>query len=157
MSTTRFRRLAVASTVIAGAGLAVFVACQASPPVQGDSDCIPFDKSVTLTTKGDQIVAQPMVAVVRPGETLTFVAEDLGERILEIDFNVQGTRKGPFLEYTKDRPRGRFLLSREAGKLTVTYDKAAGEGVWKYEVVLRHRDGRDVAAIDPAAVGKGGL
>ena len=157
MSTTRFRRLALASTVIVGAGLAVFVACQAAPPVQGDSDCIPFDKVGTFTTTGEQIVASPMVAVVKGGETLTFVADDLGDRTLEIDFNVQGTRKGPFLDDGKNRPQGRLTLSREIGKATATYDKTAGEGVWKYEVVLRTRDGRDLAAIDPAAVGKGGM
>lgn len=154
MSTTRFRRFALALTVIMGAGLAVFVACQASPPPPGD--CIPFDKAVTFTTKGDQIVAHPMVAVVRPGQTLTFVADDIGERILEIDFNVEGTRKGPFRDYAKDRPRGRFILSRDSRQVTATYDKEAGEGVWKYEVVLRDREGRDLSAIDPMTVGKGG-
>ena len=157
MPIARFRRFALASSVIVGALLAVFVACQAAPPVQGASDCIPFDKTVTLSVKGDQIVASPMVAVVRPGEALTFVAEGLGERILEVDFNVEGSRKGPFLDYTKERPRGRFALSRETGKVTVTYDKEARDGVWKYEVVLRDREGRDLAAIDPAAVGKGGM
>ena len=155
--TTRFRRFAGVSMLVVGSGVAVFVACQTARPVQGAAACIPFDKVVTFTTKGDQIVAHPMVAVVRPGETLTFVADDLGERILEIDFNVEATRKGPFRDYAKDHPRGRFTLSRESGKVTATYDKGAGEGVWKYEVVLRDRDGRDLAAIDPMAVGKEGL
>lgn len=157
MSTTRSLRFVQSSAVVVAAGLAAFVACHAPKPVQGASDCIPYDKTVTLTAKGNQIVASPMVAVVRLGETLTFVAEGLGDLVLEIDFNVAGTRKGPFLEYTKDRPRGRFTLSREVGKVTATFDKEAGDAVWKYEVVLRDREGRDLAAIDPAAVGKGGM
>ena len=158
MRNSRFRRFALSSLALAAAvGLAVFVACQAAPPVESASDCIPFDKTVTFSTKGDQIVAQPLVAVVRPGETLTFVADDLGDRVLEIDFKVEGQRKGPFREFAKDRPRGRFTLSREAAKATATYDKEVGDGVWKYEVVLRDREGRDLAAIDPMAVGKGGM
>lgn len=157
MKTANFRRLALSSIVGIASGLAVFAACQAAPPAKVASDCIPFDHTVTIVTAGDRIVAKPMVAVVRPGESLTFVADDLGDRVLEIDFKVAGARKGPFRDYTKDRPRGRFVLSGQMGKVAATYDPDAGDGAWEYEVVLRDKDGKDIAAIDPIAVGKGGM
>ena len=108
--------------------------------------------------KGNEIVSvRPLVALLRPGDVLTFVAEGLGENRLEIDFNVVGISKSPFREYAKDEPQGRFVLTGGASNASATYDKEAGDGVWKYEVVLRDPSGKDLAAVDPVAVGKGGM
>jgi hypothetical protein len=133
--------------------LSVLASCNAHA-----EDCIKVDKTVTITVRGNEIVSvRPQVALLRPGDVLTFVAEGLGENRLELDFNVVGPSKSPFREYTKDTPRGRFVLTAGSSKASATYDKDAGDGVWKYEVVLRDPSGKDLHAVDPVAVGKGGM
>jgi hypothetical protein len=48
-----------------------------------------------------------------------------------------------------------ITLKPGSGPVTVTYQQDLGDGVWKYDVVLR--DGKtDVRAVDPMTVGKGG-
>lgn len=152
MSTGRLR----AGAVVSGLALVGTLSVVASGNAQ-TQDCIKVDKTVTITVQGNKIVSvRPLVALLRPGDVLTFVAEGLGENRLEVDFNVVGTSKSPFREYTKDVPQGRFVLTGSASKAFATYDKDAGDGVWKYEVVLRDPSGKDLGAVDPVAVGKGG-
>ena len=120
-------------------------------------DFIKVDKTVTITVRSNEIASvRPLVALLRPGDVLTFVAEGLADNRLELDFKVVGNRKSPFREYGKEAPRGRFVLTAGASTASATYDKEAGDGVWKYDVVLRDPSGKDLAAVDPVAVGKGG-
>lgn len=161
MSSGRFNRLCIALAVLC-LGVAFAFAC--IPVDAADTVAVTTEVRISIKVKqvGDkkeyEIVADPMVALVKVGGRLAFQAVEAGDLVLELDFNVTGTSKGPFSVWDKgERPvRGRIQLTGNE-RAEVGYDKALGEGIWKYEIVLRDKNGKDLAALDPAAVGKGGM
>ena len=107
-----------------------------------------YDTLIEVRVGKDRITSvKPAVAIVtRQGVTWDVVG--LSARYaVEIDFRVQGTKKGPF---GAARPRGRYL-ARKDGPIR-SHESDQKGGVWKYDVILRNADGVDVHAIDPSII-----
>jgi hypothetical protein len=159
MPKTRFHRAGAALAALVPVGFVLAIACK---PADADKTpygtSIPTDTKVTITVAGRQLSIAPQIFLMRPGDTIDFVAEGLASgATLEMDFKVERGFKGPFGRDPKAiDPRGRYSFSEKVTRFSATYEKALGEGVWKYEVVLRDNLGNDLAAIDPMGVGKGG-
>ena len=165
MSNARFRRFGLCTTIALAAAVALFVACPAAaqkppaPRVAGPT----YTREIVIDLAGSKIDVKPKVSLVEPGGMVTFVVKNLASgQTVEIDYRVEnvvdektGTVmpwKGPYS--TPGDVRGRYTFSAN-GEVKLTYQEDLGEGVWKYDVVLR--DGKkDVRAIDPMTVGKGG-
>jgi hypothetical protein len=113
------------------------------------------DTEVTIASDGRSITISKAVAIVSRSAATRFAFKigslPEGHKV-EVDFEVQGTRKGPFAraEGAAD-PQGRFTGGANA---TLTTGPLTGEGreVWKYEVVLRDAKDNHVTAIDPMIV-----
>jgi hypothetical protein len=114
---------------------------------------VPYDTEVALTSDGKTITATPPIAIVSRGSGTPFkwVVGSLPDgSTLEIDIRVQGTRKGPFAR-TEAGPQGRYV-GRSGQSLPAGALQGAGREIWKYDVVLRDRDGNNVTAVDPAII-----
>jgi hypothetical protein len=147
---TRITKLAFGALVVAA--LAIVAVCQGQPPSNGGRYS---DAKVDLSSDGKTITVSPAVALVsREAQAKTpfqWVIGKLPEgTTLEIDFRVQGTQKGPF------KRTGPGLMGRYSGGSgsTIPAGGLLGEGrsIWKYDVILRDKDGNDLAATDPAIV-----
>jgi hypothetical protein len=161
-------RFVSASLVLLTAGLVLFVACRhadAQKPTSGAPASVPYTREIVVDASAGQVNVTPRISLVQPGGTVTFVVKGLGTgQTVEIDFRVENVfdEKGALLKAWKgpytalgDQVRGRYTFSAGSGPVTVTYQQDLGDGVWKYDVVLR--DGKtDVRAVDPMTVGKGG-
>jgi len=113
-----------------------------------------YDTEVTFDSDGEKItVSQPVAIVSRnPKTPFKWVIGKLPEGYtLEIDFRVMGTRKGPFARVgngVQGRYTGTSGQTLPAGNLP---DRGERE-IWKYDVVLRDREGSQKAAIAPAII-----
>lgn len=115
------------------------------------------DTQVALSSDGQTItVSRPVAILSRAASKATPFTWAIGTLPdgdkLEIDFRVQGARKGPFTrpEQSKD-PQGRYTATANQ---TIAAGPLPGEGreVWKYDVILRDKDGNHKTAIDPAVI-----
>src|SRR5262249_46712496 len=148
---TRVAKLVFGTLIVVA--VAIVAVCTPQTPREGGY----IDTKVDLSSDGKTITASPAVALVsRAAQAKTpfkWVIGTLPEgSTLEIDFRVQGTQKGPF----KRAAGATWPMGRYAGGSgsTITTGPLLGEGreVWKYDVVLRDKDGNDLAATDPVVV-----
>jgi hypothetical protein len=113
-----------------------------------------YDTQVTFDSDGEKItVSQPVAVVSRSASTpFKWVIGKLPEGYtLEIDFRVMGTRKGPFNRVTggvQGRYTGTSGQTLPAGDLPASGERE----VWKYDVIVRDREGNHKTATDPAII-----
>jgi hypothetical protein len=139
--------------VLTVAALGVVTLCSGqpspSPKPRGYSDT-----QVSFDSDGETIkVSQPVAIVSRSsGTPFKWVIGKLPEGYtLEIDFRVMGTRKGPFNRVpggVQGRYTGTSGQTLPAGDLPATGERE----VWKYDVVVRDREGNQKTATDPAII-----
>jgi len=148
---TRVAKLAFG--VLSVAAIAIVSVCNGQTPKDGGT--VYYDAKVDLSSDGKTITVSPLVAVVsRAAQAKTPFQWVIGKLpdgyTLEIDMRVQDGRKGPF-KRSGTAPMGRYSGGSGA---TLPAGALLGEGreVWKYDVVLRDKDGHDQAAIDPVIV-----
>lgn len=148
---TRVAKLAFG--VLSVAAIAIVSVCNGQTPKDGGPAY--NDAKVDLSSDGTTITVSPLIALVsRSAQAKTPFQWVIGKLpdgyTLEIDIRVQGGHKGPF-KRPGTAPMGRYSGGSGA---TLPAGALVGEGreVWKYEVVLRDRDGNDHAAIDPMIV-----
>jgi hypothetical protein len=112
--------------------------------------------TVTVDAGARKIEVSPKISFVRRGGTLEFRVSGLpADHTLEIDYRVEGDKKGPFLKTDAD-PRGRATFRPGIEKIALRYDDQIEEtAVWKYDVVLRDGKKGDVKSVDPMTIGKG--
>jgi hypothetical protein len=149
---TRVGRLSLG--VLTVLALGVVTLCNGQPsPKTTPGGYLP-DTQVTFESDGERITATPAIALVSRRSTTPFkwVIGKLPEGYtVEIDFRVQGTRKGPFGRVpggVQGRYAGTSGQTLPAGDLSATGERE----VWKYDLVVRDRDGNHRTALDPAII-----
>lgn len=149
---TRVSKLAFGALIVAA--VAIVAVCNGQTKRGGETYS---DAKVDLSSDGKTITANPAVALVSRAvhakTPFQWVIGTLPEgATLEIDFRVMGTQKGPFKRAAgAPWPMGRYAGGSGS---TITAGPLTGEGraIWQYDVVLRDKDGNDIAAIDPGIV-----
>jgi hypothetical protein len=140
--------------VLAVLALGVVTLCSGQPSPKGPAAAYAPDTQVTVESDGSKISVSPSVAVVsrRSATPFKWVIGKLPEGYtVEIDFRVQGTRKGPFGRVSggvQGRYTGTSGQTLPAGELPATGERE----VWKYDLVLRDGEGNHKTAIDPAII-----
>jgi hypothetical protein len=151
---TRVGQLTLGVLTVLALGVVTLCSGQPGPRPSPKGGYAAYDTQVTLDSDGEKISASPMVAVVSRSAATPFqwVVGKLPEGFtLEIDFRVVGTRKGPFSRVgngVQGRYTGTSGQKLPAGALPATGERE----VWKYDVVLRDREGNHKTAIDPMIV-----
>jgi len=138
-------------------GALLLMACSAVAQKSASTDPIPVTPFVTVKVDptAGRIDVSPKVSFVRWGGTMEFRVEGLTAGTLEIDYRVEGNRKGPFLK-TESDPRGRIVFKPGVNKIALRYDDEIKETVvWKYDIALRDGKNADLKVIDPMTIGKG--
>ena len=155
--------LAGSLLVCGGSGAAQSPSPDTKPSSQ-DGAPIPQDKEVVITVSADnQLTARSQDALIHLGRPLAFAARGLRDgQSLEIDFEVYRSQykgneryvKGPFTwrQHPANPVRGRFLLNEK--NLRVETGPSDTPGYFKYHVVLRDANNKDLAALDPGVVVK---
>jgi hypothetical protein len=149
---TRFGQLMLG--VLTVLALSVVTLCSGQPRPSPKPEYPSYDTQVSFDSDGEKItVSQPVAIVSRnPKTPFKWVIGKLPEGYtLEIDFRVMGTRKGPFGRVgngVQGRYAGTSGQTLPAGDLPARGERE----IWKYDVVLRDREGNQKAAIDPAII-----
>ena len=114
-------------------------------------------RQVSIRYDGKRLSVKPYDVELAMSENLKFDVEADKEFEVEIDFHIKGNEKGPFPLNVGDhhaQTRGRYVVDGSATIMTLQPDDT---GYWKYDVVVREiRSRRDIAAIDPGVMVKGG-
>jgi hypothetical protein len=111
-------------------------------------DDLSYDERIEVRVDGKTIKVTPAVAIVTRDGVLWDVSGLERGYTFEIDFRVQGTKKGPFVP-AKVALRGRYLAKKPGRIKSNRSDQRSG--VWKYDVVLR-KGNVDVRSIDPSII-----
>jgi hypothetical protein len=156
--------LAGSLLVCGGSGAAQSPPSADTKPPQGEPPPIPQDREVVITiAANNQLTARSQDAVIHVGRPLVFSVRGLREgHSLEIDFEVYHSKykneekdvKGPFewRRHPANPVRGRFLLSDKNTR--VETGNSDTPGYFKYHVVLRDANNKDLALLDPGVVVK---
>jgi len=114
-------------------------------------------KQVSIKFDGARLSVKPYDVEIAMSENLRFDVDAQEGVQVEIDFHIKGNEKGPFPLNVGDRHarlRGRYALEGCGTIVTLQPDDT---GYWKYDVVVREvKTRRDLAAIDPGVLVKGG-
>ncbi len=124
---------------------------QAMRAAEGARAVVPVDTEVKISFDGRSISVEPRLAFVSSKSPFRWVVGSVrGGASLEIDFRVQGTRKGPF-----ERPKGGFTgrYTAKPGETVPAGGVAqGGREAWKYDLIVRDEGGKDLAATDPMII-----
>ena len=114
-------------------------------------------RQVSISYDGARLSVKPYDVELTMSESVRFDVQAATGFEVEIDFHIKGNEKGPFPLNVGDRharTRGRYVVDGSATIMTLQPDDT---GYWKYDVVVREiRSRRDIAAIDPGVMVKGG-
>lgn len=115
------------------------------------SATILIDRQATVTYEGGKLSVVPFIAVIEKATEFSWSLSSLPDGYtVEIDFRVQGDRKGPFVRPSGGQT-GRYVGKGgqviEAGRVEVQK-----RDVHKYDVIVRDATGKDVAAVDPMMI-----
>jgi hypothetical protein len=146
-----------------GASPTVSAQTPAPDKPSGGGEPIPQDREVTITTDGRSLTVRSQDAVIHLGRPLRFTAQGLRDgQSIEVDFEVYHSTykgadryvKGPFAwrEHPTNPVRGRFMLD-EAHR-SVDTGLSDTPGYFKYHVILRDRNRKDITALDPGVIVK---
>jgi len=114
-------------------------------------------RQVSIRYDGVRLSVRPYDVELTMSESVRFDIEAEKGFEVEVDFHIKGNEKGPFPLNVGDpcaRTRGRYVLDGTGTIVTLQPDDT---GYWKYDVVVREvRTRRDLAAVDPGVMVKGG-
>ena len=113
-----------------------------------------IDHKVKVTLSKGKLLVDPEDALILLGDGISWEVSGLREiDTIEIDFHIYDDWKGPFPRSAKllkaHSVRGRYTL-QGPGKIEAAPSDRSG--YWKYSIVVRDPESRDIAIVDPGVM-----